>query len=307
MTDSANNSHFENDDADDSLVDGDGIEGVASDESATPGSEEARAPYRQCKPGYTRMRMTVSYDGTEFLGWQRQTKHVSVQGTLEAALSKIANQPITVLGASRTDTGVHASGQVAHFDWPRNPEGWDFQYAIQCLTPRTIVVKELFIAPPDFHSIALVTDKVYTYRILNRKVPSALRNRYTHWVRFPLDLDYLNKASSFLVGKHDFKAFQSTGTKVLTTIREIKEAYWTRFDEDTLEFTIRGNGFLKQMVRNIVGTVVELNQDGLKPERVTEIMATLDRRRAGPTAPPQGLFLKRVNYPEAVDIKCRKL
>lgn len=282
----------------------------SSDESLVDGVPASRAPYRRAAPGMTRVRMHVSFDGTDFAGWQRQRKqtHVAtVQGTLETALTQIAGQEIRVIGASRTDAGVHAKLQVAHFDWPKNPEGWDFRYAIQCLTPKSLVVKDLFVAPEDFHAIAVVTDKIYKYRILNRQVPSALRYRYTHWVRFPLSLDFLNEASQFVVGQHDFKAFQSAGTPVTSTVRNVFEACWTRESDDILEFTIRGDGFLKQMVRNIVGTLIDLNMDGLPPDRIKAIMATLDRRKAGPTAPPQGLFLERVNYPESVDIKCRKL
>lgn len=278
-----------------------------SQESAKAETPSARAPYRQCAPDHFRTRLHISYDGTDFMGWQRQTRHPSIQGSLEAALSKIYGKPIHVLGASRTDSGVHARRQVAHFDAPRDPSRFDLRYSIQCLTPETIVVKEVFLAPSDFHAIALVTDKIYKFRILNRRVPSALRHRFTYWVRAPLDLDFLNEASQFLVGKQDFKSFQTSGTPVQTTVRHVMEASWARIDEDTLEFTIRGDGFLKQMVRNIVGTLVDLNQNQGRPERIREILDLQDRRKAGPTAPPEGLFLYQVNYPESVDNKCRKI
>ena len=251
--------------------------------------------------------MHVSYDGTDFAGWQRQTRHTTLQGTLEAALTRIYAKPIRVLGASRTDAGVHANQQVAHFDAPKDPSLFDLRYAIQCLTPETIVIKELFAAPADFHAIACVTDKIYKYRVVNRRVPSAIRHRFTYWVRYPLNLDFLNAASSILVGKHDFKSFQSSGTPVQSTVRTLSRVDWCQLDEDTLEFTIQGDGFLKQMVRNIVGTLIDLNQEEQPPERIKQILELRDRRRAGPTAPPQGLFLYRVNYPEAIDNKCRKL
>jgi tRNA pseudouridine38-40 synthase len=266
-----------------------------------------RTPFRQCAPGYFRTRIHISYDGTDFSGWQRQTKLTSVQGTLEAAISKIYTQPIRVLGASRTDSGVHANQQVAHFDAPRDPSSFDLRYAIQCLTPESIVIKEIFQAPSDFHAIACVTDKIYKYRVVNRKVPSALRGRFTYWVRYPLNIEYLNAASQFFIGTQDFKGFQSSGTVVQSTIRTISEAHWTQVDEDTLEFVIRGDGFLKQMVRNIVGTLIDLNQDELPPERIRELIELGDRRLAGPTAPPQGLFLNRVNYPDFIDNRCRKI
>jgi tRNA pseudouridine38-40 synthase len=271
------------------------------------GPNNNRSPYRQCAEGYFRTRIHVSYDGTDFSGWQRQTTLPSIQGTLETAISKIYNEPIRVLGASRTDSGVHANQQVAHFDIPRDPSAFDLRYAIQCLSPDTVVIKEMFLAPADFHAIACVTDKVYKYRVINRRVPSALRGRFTYWVRYPLDLQFLNQAANFLVGTHDFKSFQSTGTVVQTTVRTISAAEWTQVDEDTIEFTIRGDGFLKQMVRNIVGTLIDLNQDQRPPERVRELLELRDRRQAGPTAPPQGLFLHRVNYPENIDNRCRKL
>jgi tRNA pseudouridine38-40 synthase len=276
------------------------------------GVSPTRAPFRQCAPDHFRVRIHVEYDGTDFAGWQRQTNqgvtsHTTVQGTLEAAVSKIYDKPIKVLGASRTDSGVHANQQVAHFDVPRDPALFDLRYAIQSMTPESIVVNELFQAPPDFHSIACVTDKIYKYRIVNRKMPSALRSRYTYWVRYPLDLAFLNEASQLLLGKQDFKSFQGAGAQVTTTIRTLSEASWAQLEDDTLEFTVRGDGFLKQMIRNLVGTLVDLNQEQQPPERVREILATGDRRRAGPTAPPQGLFLYRVNYPESIDIKCRKL
>lgn len=271
-------------------------------------SEEGRAKYRQCAPGFTRVRMHISYDGTDFTGWQRQTTLVSVQGTIEAALSQIAAMPITVIGASRTDTGVHAIQQVAHFDCPRDPDSFhDLRYAIQCMTPKTVVVEELFVAPRDFHAIASSLEKSYVYRVFNRRVPSALSNRYSHWVRFPLSIEFLNRAAEHLVGQHDFKSFQSSGTIVKSTFRTIHAAGWRQVDENLIEFEVRGDGFLKQMVRNLVGTMIDLNQAEADPAKMREILAQQDRRKAGTTAPPQGLFLKQVKYPEYIDIKCRKL
>jgi tRNA pseudouridine38-40 synthase len=279
---------------------------------ASPGSDSVptRAFYRHCAPDHHRVRLHVSYDGTDFAGWQRQQPqtHVStVQGTLETALKKIYRKSVYVLGASRTDAGVHANRQVAHFDAPRDPAAFDIRYALQSMTPDSIVVKEVFAAPNDFHAIACATDKIYKYRVLNRRVPSALRARYSYWVRFPLDLDFLNEASVFVLGYQDFKSFQGTGSQTKTSLRNVLSASWQRIDDDTLEFTIRGEGFLKQMVRNIVGTLIDLNQEGEKASRVREILETRDRRRAGPTAPPQGLFLTQVNYPEFIDNKCRRL
>ena len=275
--------------------------------SDSPELEPAHTPYRQAKFGMFRTKLIVSYDGADFCGWQRQTKHKSVQGTLEQALSKIYDRPITVLGASRTDTGVHATGQVAHFDAPRDPSLFDLRYALIRLTPPTIVVKDIFQAPPDFHSIACSVKKTYRYIVLNRATPSALRFRHSHWVRFPLEINYLNECAKYLIGLKDFKSFQTSGSDVKTTTREIFAAEWHQRDHDTLEFIIQGNGFLKQMVRNIVGTMLDMNQNGDSPLKMKEIIAALDRRKAGATAPPQGLYLSQVYYPSELDRKCRKL
>ncbi|MCM2280387.1 MAG: tRNA pseudouridine(38-40) synthase TruA [Bdellovibrionaceae bacterium] len=259
-----------------------------------------------CPPDHWRVRLLISYDGTDYHGWQRQSRQRTVQGTLEEALQKFYKKPIKLMGASRTDTGVHAVGQTAHFDAPRDPFQGDLRFALTGMTPPSIVLKQAWHAPNLFHAIADAQKKTYRYHVLNRRVPSALRCRYSHWIRFPLDVDYLNEASRFLVGKQDFKSFQTSGTKVKSTVREIMSASWER-DRDSLIFTVTGNGFLKQMIRNIVGTLIDLNMNEAQPGRLQEIINARDRRKAGPTAPPQGLYLAQVYYPEELDNGCRKL
>jgi len=271
--------------------------------------DDTRAPFRRVQPGYSRFRMHIEYDGADFCGWQRQNtnKTNSIQGALETAISEIGGEFIRVLGASRTDAGVHARGQVAHFDFPRHVEGWDFRYAIQGKLPKSVVIKEMFLCVEDFHAIALVTDKIYKYRVLNRKIPAAINRGYMSWCRHPLDLDHLNASARHLIGKQDFKSLQTAGTVVKTTVREIFEASWDRIDHDVLEFTVRGDGFLKQMVRTAVGTMIDLNVYERPPEKMRQILDSCDRRQAGTSAPAHGLFLERVNYPEAVDNGCRRL
>jgi tRNA pseudouridine38-40 synthase len=214
---------------------------------------------------------------------------------------------VSLMGASRTDTGVHALGQTAHFDAPRDPTKGDIRFALNGMLPRSIVIRQVSLAPPTFHSIADSVKKTYRYKVLNHRVPSALRHRYTFWIRQPLDIEFLNEASAYLVGQKDFKAFQTMGTVVKTTERTILQAHWEKKPNDIVEFTITGDGFLKQMVRNIVGTLVDLNLKDPQPKRVQEILHTLDRQKAGPTAPPQGLYLSRVFYPPSIDKECRKL
>lgn len=271
--------------------------------------DDTRAPFRRVQPGYTRFRLHIEYDGTDFCGWQRQNtnKTNSIQGAIEDAVSSLGGEFIRVLGASRTDAGVHARRQVAHFDFPRHVEGWDFRYALQGKLPHSVVITDMFLCEADFHAIALVTDKIYKYRVWNYRIPSALNRRYMHWCRHALDIDHLNASAQFLVGKQDFKALQTAGTVVKTTVREIFSADWSRIDEHVLEFSVRGDGFLKQMVRTAVGTMLDLNMYERPPEKMREILGSLDRRKAGTSAPAHGLFLERVNYPESVDNSCRKL
>lgn len=285
-----------------------------------PKPKRDRSEFRRCAPDRFRVRLHLSYDGTEFHGWQRQTDAgkttlVTAQGTIEEAVKKIFGEDISVVGASRTDSGVHAQKQVAHFDCPRDPRQFrDLRYSLQSLTPDSLVIKEAFLAPDDFHSIATSVDKVYRYSILNRRVPSALRHRTTWWVREPLDIAFLNEASQHLLGTHDFKSFQTSGTYVESTIRTISQAFWQRTgpegdpeNPDTLMFEIQGAGFLKQMVRNIVGTLVDLQLNGRPASDIKTILEARDRRKAGNTAPPQGLFLTEVRYPPELDNRCHPL
>jgi tRNA pseudouridine38-40 synthase len=323
----------------------------------TPPLKRSRSEFRHCAPDRFRVRLHLSYDGTEFHGWQKQVgadgiqTHVTGQGTIEAAVKQIFGEQISVVGASRTDAGVHAQMQVAHFDCKKDPRSFkDLRFSLQGLTPHSMVIKEAFLAPEDFHSIATAVDKTYRYSILNRKVPSALRHRTTWWLREPLDIDFLNEATRFIIGTHDFKSFQTSGTYVESTTRTIKKAFWRRvacgnFESpiigyesaqpnvrmsnllaahamgsqkvayqplqppasDILLFEIQGEGFLKQMVRNLVGTIVDLQLNGRRPRDMKTILEALDRRKAGNTAPAQGLFLTEVRYPPELDNRCRHL
>ncbi len=304
--------------------------------------------FRRCAPERHRVRLHLSYDGGEFHGWQRQTDaegrttQVTGQGTIEAAVEQLFGEKLSVVGASRTDAGVHAQKQVAHFDCLKDPTKFrDLRYSLQCLTPDSLVVKDVFLAPYDFHAIATAREKVYRYSILNRRVPSALRRRTTWWVREALSLDHLNEASQYLVGTHDFKSFQTSGTYVESTIRTLSRLQWkrvspaetlvpgsaldpdlypelrtghtagspaeSRFLADTLLFEIQGEGFLKQMVRNIVGCLVDLQLSGRPPSDIKTVLEAKDRRKAGNTAPPQGLFLADIRYPPELDNRCRPL
>ena len=259
-----------------------------------------------------RIKLLISYDGTDFCGWQKQKDHkhgpdkASLQETTEKALSKIFNETISLSASGRTDAGVHALAQVAHFETTRKIPT-DLCWATRSFLPASIVVKAAWEAPAEFHSTLSATRKTYRYWIWNSQRPTALLARFSHWIRNPLDLDYLNEQTRFLVKKQDFKSFQSVGTEVAHTVREIYSARWKQRKANLVEFEITGSGFLKQMVRNIVGTQLDLCLKSQAIETMEEIIKAQDRRKALTTAPAQGLFLTRVYYPSDLDNRCRQI
>ncbi len=260
----------------------------------------------------TKIRFTVSYDGTGYCGWQKQKQEdqISVAHVIEQALERVFNEKIVLFASGRTDAGVHAFNQVCHFSTQRKidpAKKWDFCWALNSQLPSGIVVKKAWIAPEDFHATLSATHKTYRYLIMNQPRPSALLSRYAEWARKPIDIEHLHQSSKFLLGNHDFKSFQSVGTPVLTTTREIYQADWKWRRPGILQFEITGSGFLKQMVRNIVGTSLMLQKKGENPSKIKEIMDAKDRKVAGPPAPAQGLYLMRVYYPQDLDNRCIEL
>lgn len=259
-----------------------------------------------------RIKFTVSYDGTDFCGWQKQNHgdKPSVSQTIQQGLEKIFNEKISLFASGRTDAGVHALNQVCHFDVTRSEdrlESLDLSRAMKSHLPSTIFIKKAWIAPADFHSTLSPEKKTYRYLIHNASQRSVFLNRYTHWIRPRLDLEYLRRSSEFLLGYQDFKSFQSVGSTVTHTERLIEKAEWVWRKDNLAQFTITGSGFLKQMVRNIVGTQLLLMNKGRSEAEIKEIIEKKDRRHAGPPAPPQGLFLMRVYYPLDLDNRCREL
>lgn len=261
----------------------------------------------------TRLKFTVSYDGTDFCGWQRQN-HVgakpSLCETIQNGLEKIFDQKISLFASGRTDAGVHALNQVCHFDVNKSEaqlRGLNLSMAMQSKLPPSIRIKKTWVAPADFHSTLSPDKKTYRYWIYNSPQKSVFLDRYADWVRKPLDLEYLNSCSKLFLGSHDFKSFQSVGSDVAHTEREIFQAHWNWKTKQIAQFTITGSGFLKQMVRNIVGTQVLLERKNKAFTDVSEILRAKDRRVAGPPAPPQGLYLMKVYYPLDLDNRCREL
>lgn len=266
----------------------------------------------------TRIKFTVSYDGTDFCGWQRQsterehnkTEKPSLCRTIEKALESTFKHPISLYASGRTDAGVHAVEQVCHFDTERTVEqmkGWDLARALRSKLPMSISIKKAWIASPDFHATLSAEKKTYRYLVHNATQQNPFLVRSTGFQRKPLDIDFLNKTSQLLIGEHDFKSFQSVGTEVPHTVRTIYRAEWQLIKPHIAQFTINGSGFLKQMVRNIVGTELLMDRKGYKPEYIKDVMAAKDRKAAGAPAEPQGLYLMKVYYPLDLDKKCLEL
>jgi tRNA pseudouridine38-40 synthase len=242
------------------------------------------------------IKLIVQYDGGDFVGWQRQGKGVSVQGLIEEALSTIDGAPVTLHGAGRTDAGVHAMGQVASARMTSPIEDWQLIRALNAHLPDAIRVTDLSTVPDAFHARFSATAKTYEYRIWNgRTVPPFLR-RYAWHVIEPLNLALMEQAARAIPGKHDFAAFRSARSMNHTTVREITSAGWRQDGEHTLVFAIDGKGFLRYMVRSLVGTLVEVGRGQRPVDDIGRLLAAPDRAQAGRTAPALGLFLMRVEY-----------
>ncbi|MBF0439019.1 MAG: tRNA pseudouridine(38-40) synthase TruA [Magnetococcales bacterium] len=245
--------------------------------------------------GLTRYRMTLEYDGGAFVGWQRQAPGlITVQGVVETALAQLCGHPVLLVGAGRTDSGVHALGQVAHFDTsrPRTPDV--FLRALNVMTPPEVSILHVEGVADAFNA-RRATWREYLYRILIRRPSSALdRGRVWHHPG-PLDLDAMIQAASCLVGVHDFSAFRSANCQALTPIRDVTVARLEQIG-DEIHFLIRGNAFLYHMVRNIVGSLIQTGRGKWTPERFQEVFFSKNHALAAPMAPPQGLYLQRVHY-----------
>jgi len=242
------------------------------------------------------VRLRVSYDGTGFVGWQRQGKGDSVQGLLERVLSTIDGRTVTVHGAGRTDAGVHALEQVASANIHSPIEDWKLARALNAHLPDSIRILDVATMPDGFHARFSATGKSYEYRIWNaRTVPPFIRLYAWHVIE-RLDLDAMQEASTAILGEHDFAAYRSARSVNHTTVRTITRVGWRRGEGDLLVFDIAGTGFLRYMVRSLVGTLVEIGRGQRPPSDIADLLAAPDRAAAGRTAPPLGLFLVTVAY-----------
>ena len=245
-----------------------------------------------------RFLLTVSYDGTNYVGWQRQKNGLSVQQVLEEALEKLLGGPVRVTGASRTDAGVHALGQRAHLDSATGIPAEKLPFALNTMLPGDVRVLQGLRVPDSLHARFSVSGKTYRYQIHNSPHASALYRNLSAHVPVRLDERRMDEACRVLLGTHDFAAFAAAGGSAKTTVRTITEIRVERMGEEVF-LTVSGNAFLYNMVRIIAGTLIDIGHGKLPPESLQKALDTGDRLQLGVTAPPQGLTLMEVRYPEA--------
>lgn len=242
-----------------------------------------------------RVKLVVAYDGTNYHGWQVQDNGITIEEVLNRTISELVQEDIKVIGASRTDAGVHACGNVAVFDTESRIPGDKFSFALNQRLPEDIRIQESCEVDADFHPRYADTVKTYEYNILNRRFELPSKRLYAAFCYYPMDIERMNQAAAYLVGAHDFKSFCSAGAQVQTTVRTIYAVNVTK-EDDMVHIRITGNGFLYNMVRIIAGTLMQVGTGLMEPEQVKEILEAKDRSKAGPTAVAKGLTLVEIRY-----------
>jgi tRNA pseudouridine38-40 synthase len=242
------------------------------------------------------IKLVIEYDGTNYHGWQVQPNALTIQEVIETKIGIMTQEQVRLIASGRTDTGVHALGQVASFKTSSSLPVDVLRHGLNRLLPEDIVIQSAVEVDEHFHPQFGAKRKTYRYVILNRERRSALHRNYSWHLPRPLDLAAMRDASSLLMGKQDFSSFQAADADPTDPVREVFKAEWSVEEKDFFFFSIEADGFLKHMVRNIVGTMVEIGQGRISREEFSAILQARDRRRAGMTAPPRGLFLLEVKY-----------
>ncbi|SHI18972.1 tRNA pseudouridine(38-40) synthase TruA [Sporanaerobacter acetigenes] len=241
------------------------------------------------------IKLTIEYDGTNYFGWQVQPEVSSVQGEIKKAIKILTNEDIDLTGAGRTDRKVHARGQVANFMTNSSIPAEKFSYAINKYLPQDISIVKSEEVDINFHSRYDAIGKEYRYLIYNTHIRSSLLRNYTYHVPYNLDFKKMDIAKDFFLGTHDFSAFMSTGSSIENTVRTIYAVSLCQ-KNNIICFEVQGNGFLYNMVRIMVGTLIDVGSGKIRPESIPIILESKDRKKAGHTAKPQGLYLEKVYY-----------
>lgn len=241
------------------------------------------------------IKLTIEYDGTNYCGWQIQKNAKAVQDVITEAITKITGHKITLYGASRTDSGVHAKGQVANFRTRSRMTPYQFIKALNSNLPNDIAIRAAKEVSKPFNSMYDARSKNYRYTLLNSPVPTALDRNFYYFAPYRISLAKMRKAARYLAGEHNFRAFATKSSAKENCVRKIYSIKITG-KNDYIYIDIKGNGFLYNMVRTIVGTLLLIAQGKMKPEDIKEILKSQDRKKAGPTAPAKGLCLLRVSY-----------
>ena len=248
-----------------------------------------------------RIRLRVAYDGTNYSGWQIQPNAPTIEKKLDEAIYALTGENVHVTGASRTDAGVHALGNVAVFDTASSIPADKFTYALNRYLPEDIIIQQSDEVESDFHPRHCDTRKTYCYSILNTEFGLPKKRNYTWNVPGNIDISKMQEAAEYLVGEHDFKSFCAVNAQVKTTVRTIYACSVTKAD-DIITIRVTGNGFLYNMVRIIAGTLIQVGGGQIEPEQMEQILAARDREAAGPTAPAHGLTMMGIEYMEEKDI-----
>ncbi len=242
-----------------------------------------------------RIKLVIAYDGTQYCGWQLQPGKPTIEAEVNRALSELLGEEITVIGASRTDSGVHALGNVAVFDTESRIPAQKIAQAVNQRLPEDIRVQSSEEVSSDFHPRRCVSQKTYEYRILNRRIALPTERFYSSFIYYPLNVELMQKAAAYFIGEHDYKSFCSVKTQALDTVRTIYRLDVIKIG-DNITITVTGSGFLYNMIRIIAGTLLEVGRGAYPPETVQTMLEGRDRSLAGPTAPAQGLTLVKIEY-----------
>ena len=241
------------------------------------------------------IKLTIEYDGTKYLGWQKQKIGKTVQGTIEEAIKELTNEEVYLIGSSRTDAGVHAKGFIANFKTESKIPDNKFREAINHKLPDDIAIIESEEVNDDFHSRYNAIGKTYSYTIINRASKPAIGKNYLYQVKFDLDIDLMKEACKEFIGTYDFSAFKSSGSSVKSSIRTITDLHIIE-ENNIIKINVTGDGFLYNMVRIIVGTLIMVGNKKIDPKDIKGIIESKDRKKAGFCVPPQGLTLEKVYY-----------